>query len=94
MNRADLPDEDEQYEALRALMRGMDGRPMTVRTLDVGGDKLAGGRWPIATAMPPTRRSACAPIRLSLKEPELLDAQLARDPARRRGTDRCASCCR
>ncbi len=75
MNRADLPDEEEQYQALRALMRGLDGRPMTVRTLDVGGDKLA-------AALADRHGHAANPalglraIRLSLKEPELLEAQL------------------
>ena len=75
MNRADLPDEEEQYQALRALMRALDGRPMTVRTLDVGGDKLA-------AALADRHGHAANPalglraIRLSLKEPELLEAQL------------------
>src|SRR6185369_13974113 len=41
MNREDLPSEDEQYKALREIVEGMDGRPVTFRTLDVGGDKLA-----------------------------------------------------
>jgi phosphoenolpyruvate-protein phosphotransferase (PTS system enzyme I) len=76
MNRPDLPDEEAQYQALRQLMRGLDGRPMTVRTLDVGGDKLAG-------ALADRHGHAANPalglraIRLSLKEPELLETQLA-----------------
>jgi phosphoenolpyruvate-protein phosphotransferase (PTS system enzyme I) len=76
MNRPDLPDEEEQYQALRTLMRGLDGRPMTVRTLDVGGDKLA-------AALADRHSQAANPalglraIRLSLKEPELLETQLA-----------------
>ncbi len=41
MNRDDLPDEDEQYKAYAELVRGMEGRPVTIRTLDIGGDKLA-----------------------------------------------------
>src|SRR5438874_2139752 len=40
MNREELPSEDEQYEFFASLVRGMDGRPVTLRTLDVGGDKL------------------------------------------------------
>src|SRR5712691_1411864 len=40
MNREDLPGEDEQYEFFASLVRGMEGRPVTLRTLDVGGDKL------------------------------------------------------
>jgi phosphotransferase system enzyme I (PtsI) len=76
MNRPDLPGEEEQYQALRALMRALEGRPMTVRTLDVGGDKLAdalAGRHGHA-ANPALGLRA---IRLSLREPELLEAQLA-----------------
>jgi phosphocarrier protein FPr len=34
-----LPDEDEQERAYRALAEGLDGRPLVVRTLDVGADK-------------------------------------------------------
>src|SRR5437763_5885004 len=40
MNREDLPDEEEQYEFFAGLVRGMEGRPVTLRALDVGGDKL------------------------------------------------------
>ncbi len=41
MNRDTAPNEDEQYQLLRAIVDGMDGRPVTIRTLDIGGDKLA-----------------------------------------------------
>src|SRR3546814_19284858 len=41
MNRPDLPDEEEQYRPLADIVRAMGGRPVTVRTLDVGGEKLA-----------------------------------------------------
>ena len=41
MNRPDLPSEDEQYEALRKLVNNLDGKVLTIRTLDVGGEKLA-----------------------------------------------------
>jgi phosphoenolpyruvate-protein phosphotransferase (PTS system enzyme I) len=40
MNRGgQLPGEDEQYEAYRAVVTGMGGRPVTIRTVDVGADK-------------------------------------------------------
>ena len=39
MNRRDLPDEDEQYEAYREVVEGMKGLPVTIRTLDIGADK-------------------------------------------------------
>ena len=34
-----LPDEDEQFEAYRAAVEGMQGMPVTIRTVDVGADK-------------------------------------------------------
>ncbi len=41
MNRDDIPSEDEQYQALRDMIEPMEGQAVTVRTLDVGGDKTA-----------------------------------------------------
>lgn len=74
MNRADLPDEDEQYRLLRGIVERMGGKPVTVRTLDAGGDKLAPALGTGASANPALGLRA---IRLSLSRPELLDAQLA-----------------
>lgn len=39
MGRDQLPTEDEQFEAYKAVLEGMDGKPVVVRTLDIGGDK-------------------------------------------------------
>ncbi len=39
MERESVPDEDSQYEAYSAIITGLAGRPLIVRTLDVGGDK-------------------------------------------------------
>jgi phosphotransferase system enzyme I (PtsI) len=75
MNRDDLPGEEEQYQALKAIVEGMEGRPVTMRTLDIGGDKLArplGGHL-AESANPALGLRA---IRLSLKERPLLEAQL------------------
>src|SRR5262249_1645442 len=75
MNRPDLPDEEEQYQALRAILKAMDGRSVTVRTLDVGGDKLAAS----LDVQPGGANPALGlrAIRLSLKMTELLETQLA-----------------
>jgi phosphoenolpyruvate-protein phosphotransferase/dihydroxyacetone kinase phosphotransfer subunit len=43
LDRDDTPSEDEQFEALRELQRTMDRRPVIIRTLDIGGDKVAPG---------------------------------------------------
>ena len=76
MNRPDLPSEDEQFESLRDLVRLLDGKQLTVRTLDVGGEKLA-------TALGDAVGESVNPalglraIRLGLREPKLLETQLA-----------------
>ncbi len=77
MNRDDLPDEDEQFEAYAALVRGMEGKPVTIRTLDIGGDKMAA---PLAKMMPSDSPNPAMGLRgfcLSLKERKFLDVQLA-----------------
>ena len=43
MNRDDLPGEEEQFAELRDVVQRLDGRPVTIRTLDVGADKLGDG---------------------------------------------------
>jgi len=75
MNRPDLPTEDQQYEILREIVEGMSGRPVTIRTLDIGNDKLAPALKDhmVETANPALGLRA---IRLSLRDRDLLDAQL------------------
>jgi len=76
MNREELPSEEEQYQALKGIVEAMDGRPVTTRTLDIGGDKLA---LPLGAHLPESANPALGlrAIRLSLKERPLLEAQLA-----------------
>lgn len=40
MNRSVMPDEDEQYEVYHAMQLAVSPHPLTIRTLDAGGDKL------------------------------------------------------
>ncbi len=76
MNRDDLPGEEEQYAVFSALVRGMDGKPVTVRTFDLGGEKIARSLsgHSIEPANPALGLRA---IRLSLQDRRLLDPQLA-----------------
>ncbi len=74
MNRDDAPGEDEQYDVFRTVINRMDGRPVTIRTLDLGGDKLAHGLGISTGANPSLGLRA---VRLSLARPELLEAQFA-----------------
>lgn len=39
MNRQSLPSEEEQFNAYSTLLKSFKGKPVTVRTLDIGGDK-------------------------------------------------------
>jgi phosphoenolpyruvate-protein phosphotransferase (PTS system enzyme I) len=39
MGRNELPSEEEQFESYKAVLEGMKGKPVVVRTLDIGGDK-------------------------------------------------------
>jgi phosphotransferase system enzyme I (PtsI) len=39
-----LPDEEEQYQAYRRAVEGMQGMPVTIRTIDVGADKPLDGK--------------------------------------------------
>jgi phosphoenolpyruvate-protein phosphotransferase (PTS system enzyme I) len=72
LNRSDLPDEEEQYEAYRAVAEAMDGKPVTIRTLDLGADKQA--PWGHTVADNPAL--GLRAIRLCLAEPGLFLTQL------------------
>lgn len=74
MNRDDLPGEDEQYHLLRQVIERLDGRPVTIRTLDVGGDKLAHS---LGITPGPNPALGLRAVRLSLARPELLQTQMA-----------------
>ncbi|HQS99293.1 MAG: phosphoenolpyruvate--protein phosphotransferase [Hydrogenophilales bacterium 16-64-46] len=72
LNRADLPTEDEQYEAYKAVAEALDGKPVTIRTLDLGADKQA--PWGHTVADNPAL--GLRAIRLCLVEPGLFHTQL------------------
>jgi multiphosphoryl transfer protein len=73
MGRTDLPGEDEQEHAYRQAALALDGRPMVVRTLDVGADKPL-----LALAQPAEANPflGVRGVRLSFERPDLLDTQL------------------
>jgi phosphotransferase system enzyme I (PtsI) len=76
LDRGDMPDEREQYEAYKKVVKGMGGRPVTIRTFDLGNDKdihpdgLSQDRVKTNPAL--GRRA----IRLSLAEPRMFQTQL------------------
>ena len=77
MNRDDRPGEDEQYEAYAAAVIAMRGRPVTIRTIDIGADKPLRGddesHDQAAAANPALGQRA---IRYSLAEPDMFLEQL------------------
>jgi phosphoenolpyruvate-protein phosphotransferase (PTS system enzyme I) len=73
MNRDELPDEDEQFEAYRAVAQAMDGLPVTIRTLDIGADKTLRGDAERSSANPALGLRA---IRYCLADPPLFHTQL------------------
>jgi phosphoenolpyruvate-protein phosphotransferase (PTS system enzyme I) len=73
MNRDELPDEDEQFEAYRAVAKAMAGKPVTIRTLDIGADKTLNTGGPRTEINPALGLRA---IRYSLSEPQMFLTQL------------------
>lgn len=72
LNRDELPGEDEQFEAYRAVAEGMDGQPVIIRTFDLGADKQIKGVERVASNPALGLRA----IRLCLAEPQLFRTQL------------------
>lgn len=73
LGRPDAPDIEEQAAVYRKIAEAMDGRRITLRTLDVGGDKPL-EFLPTAAEMNPFL--GVRGIRLSLHHPQLLSDQL------------------
>ena len=72
VGRASMPTEDEQYESYANVIRAFGGRPVVIRTFDVGGDKLPVGGYPHE----PNPFLGWRAIRMCLDEPELFKTQL------------------
>lgn len=74
MNRRDIPDEEEHYAAYCEVIDGMGGKPVTIRTLDLGADKQAMHDHLRSSGGNPAL--GLRAIRLCLKEPELFRPQV------------------
>jgi phosphotransferase system enzyme I (PtsI) len=72
VGRASMPDEDEQYESYVNVIKAFHGRPIVIRTFDMGGDKLPMGGYPHE----PNPFLGWRAIRMCLDEPELFKTQL------------------
>jgi len=73
LNRKDLPSEEEQYHTYRRVAERFVRHPVTIRTLDLGGDKFA-SQIELAEEMNPAM--GLRAIRFCLKEKEIFKQQL------------------
>ena len=73
LNAATLPDEETQYQVFRKAAADMHGRPVVIRTLDIGGDKLEST---ISAYREPNPFLGMRAIRLCRDKPELMRTQM------------------
>ncbi len=72
LGRRDLPTEDEHYEAYSEILEALAPQPVTIRTFDLGGDKVPyTGR-----KREPNPAMGLRALRLCFKEPKILEVQL------------------
>ncbi|WP_422508957.1 phosphoenolpyruvate--protein phosphotransferase [Stenotrophomonas sp. GZD-301] len=74
LQRNELPDEQEQFETYRDAALGMSGRPVTIRTLDLGADKA--DRTGLTLSNEENPALGLRGVRLSLARPKVADTQL------------------
>lgn len=72
IGRTELPSEEEQYLAYSSVVKAMQNRPVTIRTLDIGADKALDGEATVATNPALGLRA----IRYCLAHPDLFATQL------------------
>lgn len=68
-----LPDEEQQFQHYRSVLEAMRGKPVTIRTVDIGGDKLSPQMETGTEANPILGWRA---IRYCISHPEVLETQL------------------
>lgn len=76
MNRESLPTEEQQYDAYVAVINAMSGRPITIRTLDLGADKQIDGGSRINMPVANNPALGLRAIRLCLKDLDLFRVQI------------------
>ena len=72
VGRTVMPDEEEQYRAYRKVVEAFGGKPVVIRTFDIGGDKLPAGGFPHE----PNPFLGWRAIRMCLDESEMFKVQL------------------
>ncbi|HTL53718.1 MAG TPA: phosphoenolpyruvate--protein phosphotransferase, partial [Planctomycetota bacterium] len=67
-----LPTEDEHYAAYVECLKNLKGNPLTIRTLDVGADKVIEEKW----VEEPNPFLGCRSIRVSMRRPDVFRVQV------------------
>lgn len=73
MGKREMPGEEEQFQAYRAVAEAMKGAEVTIRTLDLGADKQMNPETMVSCANPALGLRA---VRLCLSEPQIFHTQL------------------
>ncbi|CAN7199114.1 phosphoenolpyruvate--protein phosphotransferase [Pseudoxanthomonas sp. LjRoot143] len=74
LQQRELPSEEQQFQVYRDLVLGMGGRPVTIRTLDLGADKA--DRAGLVAGDEENPALGVRGVRLSLAHPGVFDTQL------------------
>ena len=72
LNREELPSEEEHFKAYASILRQMGDRPVVIRTLDLGGDKLPIGH----RSHEPNPALGLRAVRFTLRHPQLFRTQV------------------
>ncbi len=67
-----LPSEEEHFEAYLECLKHLKGHPLTIRTLDVGADKVIEEKW----VEEPNPFLGCRSIRVSMRRPDVFRTQI------------------
>jgi len=73
MNRTDLPSEDEQFEAYKAVLEAIAPRHAVIRSLDLGGEKVPSG---LDISEEPNPALGLRGVRMSIARPDIFRTQL------------------
>lgn len=71
-----VPTEEQQYQTYKDAVEALGGKPLTIRTLDLGADKIAPGLMDLHDEAEPNPFLGCRSIRLCLQHLDLFRTQL------------------
>jgi len=76
MNRNDFPDEDEQYKVYARVIKALKGKPVTIRTFDLGADKQFDSGEESGKPLSSNPALGLRAVRLCLRDPSIFLPQI------------------